>query len=567
MSIDITVKIGGEAGQGIQTVGDLLSLVCQKTGLYVMAINDFESRIRGGHSFMQLRISDHPIRAPHHQVHLLVALDSRTYNLHKTEMADKGIVLMEESAGSDNNRNLLKIPIMELAKQAGGKITANIVAAGACLSLLGAPFGIYEKVLSAHFAKKGEDAVRKNLQAAKLGYESVRGVSFQWAFEWKSESPKGILIDGAKAAALGAVAADCRVTAFYPMSPATNILMHLENFSDHFPLVVEQAEDEIAAINMIVGASFAGVRAMTATSGGGFALMVEALGFAAMSENPIVVVNTQRPGPATGLPTRTAQADLLFSLYASQDEFPRFIFAPSSPTEAFETMIRAFHLSDKYQVPALVLTDQYLTDSMFMVEKPLKAPDKIERFLATDKDLDNPSDYKRYMFTDSGISPKAVPCAGKALVIATGNEHAEYGHGSEAAANRVKMADKRYAKIRDMEKDMNPPKVYHGDSEMLIVAWGSTEGAAIEAVDMLRKEGLNIGCVSFTDIWPLPIDATSNALGNAKRFFVVEGNQTAQLGLLIRQQTGLAHSGAVLKYDGRPFYPIEIADGIRKYVR
>ena len=565
MSIDITIKIGGEAGQGIQTVGDLLSLVCQKTGLYVMAINDFESRIRGGHSFMQLRISDKPILAPYHQVHLLVALDEKTVQLHKSELADGGLILMEgtgQAAGS-----ALQIPITELAMQAGGKITANIVAAGACLSLLGAPFEIYKNVLTDHFAKKGPEAIEKNLKAATLGYEAVKGASFQWVFEWKPESPKGSLIDGAKAVALGALAADCRMAAFYPMSPATGILSHLEMFSDHFPLVVEQAEDEIAAINMIIGASFAGVRAMTATSGGGFCLMVEALGFAAMSENPIVIVNTQRPGPATGLPTRTAQADLLFTIYASQDEFPRFVFAPATPTEAFDVMIRAFHLADKYQVPSLVLSDQYLTDSIFMTEKPLKAPEKIERFIASDADLSNPSDYKRYALTPSGISPRALPCMGKALVIGIGNEHGEYGHGSEAAENRVNMANKRNGKIHAMSKDMNPPKACYGDSETLIVAWGSSQGAVIEAVSMLRKEGMNVGCLNFTDIWPLPVHETTAVLSKAKRFFVVEGNQTAQFASLIRQQTGLTHSGTILKYDGRPFYPIEIADGVKNLVR
>jgi 2-oxoglutarate ferredoxin oxidoreductase subunit alpha len=565
MSIDITIKIGGEAGQGIQTVGDLLSLVCQKTGLYVMAINDFESRIRGGHSFMQLRISDHPIRAPHHQVHLLVALDERTYNLHKNELADGGLVLMEgtgQAAGS-----ALQIPITELAKQAGGKITANIVAAGACLSLLGAPFEIYKNVLTDHFAKKGPEAIEKNLKAATLGYEAVKGASFQWAFEWKPESSKGKLIDGAKATALGALASDCRMAAFYPMSPATNILSHLEMFSDYFPLVVEQAEDEIAAVNMVIGASFAGVRAMTATSGGGFSLMVEALGLAAISENPIVIVNAQRPGPSTGLPTRTAQPDLLFSIYASQDEFPRFIFAPATPTESYEVMMRAFHLAEKYQVPAIILTDQYLTDSIFMTEKPLKAPEKVERFIVADKDLENPSDYKRYALTPSGISPRAIPCMGKALVIGASSEHGEYGHGSEAAANRINMVNKRNGKITAMMTEMNPPKACHGDSETLIVSWGSTEGAAAEAVDMLRKDGMNVGCLNFTDIWPLPIDSTIKALSNAKRFFVVEGNQSAQFATLIRQQTGLTHSGTVLKYDGRPFYPIDIADGVKKLMR
>lgn len=568
MDIDISVKIGGEAGQGIQTVGDLLALVCHRAGLHVMVINEFESRIRGGESFLQMRICKQPVGAPHHQVHLLVALNPRSYELYRDELAEGGLVMLDQKA-SEQKPGQLSLPLVELAKAAGGKITANTVAAGACLSLLGAPLELYQSVLKAHFGKRGETVLEQNLSAAQLGFEAAQETRFPWAFSWEPGEPKGRLLTGAQSLALGALAGDCRFGAFYPMSPATGIMAQLIAYKEQggFPVVVEQAEDEIAAVNMIVGAAFAGVRSMTATSGGGFCLMAEGLGLAAISETPIVIVNSQRPGPATGLPTRTAQADLRFVIHASQDEFPRFVFAPATPNQAYTDMIRALDLSDKYQVPAIVLTDKYFNDTLFMADTPLKAPQTVNRYIATDADLEDPADYKRFAVTPTGVSPRALPCAGKALVGATGNEHREDGHISEAIADRVKMCEKRMAKLPDMLAEMNGPEAIYDGAETLLVGWGSTRGALWEAVETLRGEALDVGGVLFTDIWPFPVKAAINALSRAKRFFMVEGNTTAQLGMLIREQTGLEYAGVVLKYDGRPFYPVHIVEKIRELMR
>jgi 2-oxoglutarate ferredoxin oxidoreductase subunit alpha len=295
--------------------------------------------------------------------------------------------------------------------------------------------------------------------------------------------------------------------------------------------------------------------------------MTEGLGLAGITETPVVIVNAQRPGPATGLATRTAQADLLFVINAAQGEFPRFIFAPGSPAEAFETTVRAFHLAEKYQVPVIILADQFLNDSLFIVEKPFSVPDKIERFIACDDDIKNPSEYKRYAFTPSGISPRALPCAGKAIVMVSGNEHQEDGHTSESIETRINMVNKRNAKLSGMLSEMNPPDTYFPESEILLAGWGSTRGAIREAVDMLRKDGINAGCVNFNDLWPFPADSVKKTLQACKIFYAVEQNSTAQLGRLIKEQTALSYSGAVLKYDGRPFYPFEIADGIKKQVK
>jgi 2-oxoglutarate/2-oxoacid ferredoxin oxidoreductase subunit alpha len=562
MRIDVTVTIGGEAGQGIQTVGDIIARVCHKAGLYLLAINDFESRIRGGHSFMQIRISDQPVLAPHHKIDLLIALNDETCDLHKKEMAETGLVLLdaENDAEKAQEKKVLPIAFSQMAKDAGGKIMTNTVAAGACLALLGAPFSAFEQILKTRFAEK-EKILENNIAAGRSGFDAVKHTNFDKALDWPfDDTSKGKLISGSKALALGALAADCRLAAFYPMSPATGIMIHLAEFMDQLPLLVEQAEDEISAVNMIIGASYAGVRALTATSGGGFSLMTEGLGLAGMTETPIVIINSQRPGPATGLPTRTGQGDLLFVINASQDEFPRFVFAPGSPNQAYETMVRAFHLCEKYQVPAIILTDQYLNDSLWITTREIEVPKEIERFVTTDEDMSSPSDYKRFAVTASGISPRALPCKGRALVCATANEHDEAGHMSEKISDRNNMVEKRQAKTKGMAWEMNGPKAYHGESASLLVGWGSSDGAIREAVDLLRSENVDVGALVFSDIWPFPAKKTEEALSSCKRFITVEQNASSQLGLLIRQQTGLSLHTSLLQYDGRTLTPNWIAE-------
>jgi len=501
----------------------------------------------------------------------LIALNTETCDLHKKELTETGLVLLEGEKDAEKNnskeslsekaheKNVLAIAFSQMAKDAGGKIMTNTVAAGACLALLGAPFSLFEQILKTRFSEK-EKILENNITAGRSGFDAVKDIDFDKAFDWPSDgAPKGRLLSGSKALALGALAADCRLAAFYPMSPATGIMVHLAEFMDELPVLVEQTEDEISAVNMIIGASYAGVRALTATSGGGFSLMTEGLGLAGITETPVVIINSQRPGPATGLPTRTGQGDLLFVIHASQDEFPRFVFAPGSPDQAYDTMIRAFHLSEKYQVPAIILTDQYFNDSLWMTAREMAVPEEIERFVTIDEDMTSPSEYKRFAVTASGISPRALPCKGRALVCATANEHDETGHMSETISDRNTMVEKRQAKTKGMIREMKGPKVYHGGSESLLVGWGSSNGAIKEAVDLLRAENADIGALIFSDLWPFPEEKTADALSLCKHFITVEQNTSSQLGRLIRQQTGRAFDRSICKYDGRPFTPDWIA--------
>lgn len=557
MAIDVTIKIGGEAGQGIQTVGHLLALTCQQAGLYVMGINDFESRIRGGHNSFQIRISDKLVRAPHHRVNILVAMDRNTLQLHRDQVLPEGLIITNDEQTGRSGSTLF-MPIFELAKKAGSLITANTVAAGSTLALLGAPFELFEEVLKKQFKGKSNKITEQNIVAANLGYEAVSEVDFSYSFDWAAADKKGMLIEGSQALALGALAGDCRFASFYPMSPATSIMLHLASWQDRFPLVVEQAEDEIAAVNMIIGASFAGVRSITATSGGGFCLMTEGLGLAGITETPIVIINAQRPGPATGLATRTAQGDLQFVIQAAQDDSPRFVFAPGSPEEAYETTARALSLAEKYQCPAIILVDQFFNDSVYIIDNKLSAPESIERFIADSSSIKEDEEYRRYALTESGISPMALPCKGRALVMTSGNEHSEDGHLSESIDDRNNMVDKRARKQAGMLSEMRAPKAYHHEADTLLAGWGSTSGIIQEAVDLLRADGVDAGCVHFCDLWPFPSKTAHQMLSKAVNLFVVEQNSTGQFAQLLRQETGLTPSGKILKYDGRPFYPSEV---------
>ena len=556
---DITVLVGGEAGQGILTIGELLAETGRRAGFYAACVNDFESRIRGGHSFSAIRISDEPVSAPSPDIHLLVALDETSLNIHLEGLDPGGLALVPEKGAAADPR-ILPVPFEKLAKEAGGRILANSVAAGAALALLGAPPDLLLEELDLRFSSKGQTVADQNRKAARLGRAAAGDTRLSPPILWEKKEAKAPLMTGAKALALGALAADCRFCGFYPMSPATGIVAAFKALEKDMPLVVEQAEDEIGAANMIIGASFAGVRAMTATSGGGFCLMTEALGLAGITETPVVFINAQRPGPSTGLPTRTGQGDLLFCIHASQDEFPRFVFAPGSLNQAYDTMIRAFHLADKYQVPVIVLVDQYFTDSLQMTEGPFTVPETIERFLTEPE-----PGFRRYAAVDGGVSPRALPDSGPGYVMVSSNEHDEQGHMTEVAETRRLMKKKRWAKAGDMEKEMQRPETYFGAAKTLLAGWGSTRGMIFEAVDRMRARGLDVGAVHFTDIWPFPSGSCKKILGGAERFFVVEQNDTAQLGRLIRMQTGLEFSGAILKSDGRPFFPQEVEDQVARH--
>jgi 2-oxoglutarate ferredoxin oxidoreductase subunit alpha len=373
-----------------------------------------------------------------------------------------------------------------------------------------------------------------------------------------------MLLTGSQALALGAMASGLKFYSGYPMSPSTAIMEFVSSRADQYNIVLEQAEDEIAAINMVIGASFAGARAMTATSGGGFCLMAETLSLAGMTETPAVIVVAQRPGPSTGLPTRTEQSDLNFVMHAGHGDFPRAILAPGHPAQAVCLMSKAFNLADKYQSPVIVLSDQHFNDAFFTVDELDLRSLTIDRgHILTDQDLSAPHEYKRYAPGESGISPRILPGFTKAVLYADSDEHSEEGHITEHATVRNQMMRKRMQKLEGLRQEIGPPEIYPaGDAELVLLGWGSTHGVIKDAVDRLNQNGMTAQMMHYSELFPLnPRNIGIAELRKAK-IIAVENNYTGQFADFFSKATGLSVDQRILKYDGRPFTAREIIDQI-----
>lgn len=568
--MDYSIKIGGEAGQGIQTIGETLSRIFARAGYYVFTHQDYESRIRGGHNFYQIRISNNPVTASKSVIDILVALDNESITQHERELKPNGHVLYDSSflRQKFEKSNFLDIPLSELAVTYGGsKIMANTVAVGAVIGMLGMSPEIMYELIKKTFKKKGYDVISANLKTAEAGYKFAKERCLTCSFVISGLETSKMLITGNEAIGAGAIASGLNFYSAYPMTPSTGIFNFIaENVKD-FSIVVEQAEDEIAAINMAIGASFAGVRAMTGTSGGGFALMVEGVSLAAMTETPLVIALAQRPGPATGLPTRTEQADLLYALFAGHGEFPKVIFAPGSPEEAFYLTNKAFDLAEKYQITVIILTDQYLADSQWSYKDfdltSLKYTDYRIR-----EEFQKLKEYKRHTFTETGISPLGIPGRSSHLVVTDSDEHDEEGHIIEDAETRVKMVEKRlFRKMPLIRKEIAPPQLYGIQSpDIVIVCWGSMYGIAKEVVDELSDK-FKIAMLHFSEIYPFPEQQNwINVLKNAKLSIGIEQNATSQFARLVRMETGFSIQNHINRYDGRPFTVEELKEKVYVYL-
>lgn len=564
MAQEINVMVGGEAGQGVQSVGHLLARALARWGYHVFADQDYESRIRGGHNFFRVRAGQTPVGAINESLDILIAFNKQSIDLHRGEMAKGGVIIYDGEKNKDITPDgLVSVPMEKLAMEsAGDRLVENTVALGAALGLIGHDPALLAGLLRESF--QGETG-EKNVKAALAGYEAVQKLPpGTFGKRLKPLAPaKRLVLSGNDAMALGAIAAGCKFMAAYPMTPVTTIMEYLSAKAKEYGLVVIPAEDEIAAINMTVGAAYAGVRAMTATSGGGFCLMVEGLGLAGMTETPVVIIEGQRPGPAIGLPTRTEQGDLEFVLHAAHGEFPRAVLAPSTAEECFWSVVKAFNLAEKYQTPVLIITDHYLASSYATVDPFDLSKVTIDRGLLYTGGRD--AEYKRYAEMDSGVSPRAFPGKTQALVVSDSDEHDEAGHLIEDAATRVLMMQKRLRKQTGMKKEMAAPRLYGPKkADTLLIGWGSTFGALTEAVDIMQREGGSINLLQLSEIWPFPADEVTGHMANARRTYVVENNATGQLARLIRRETGKQADGTILKYDGRPFSPALIVAAVKK---
>lgn len=573
MAIDFAIKIGGEAGQGMQTIGFTLAKVFTRGGLHIFGTQDYMSRIRGGHNFFAVRVKDNLVTAASEQADILIALDKPTIEIHRSEVREGDTIIYdgEQIKMELKGDPFLNVPLQRIAEEKGGnKLFVNTVAVGVALGILDYDLGLLNEVLKEIFGDKGEGVVEANINCAKEGYDfAKRNAKSAKGYGIRSNPRKErMLINGAEAIGMGALAAGCKFMSAYPMTPSTPITTFLAERAKDYDLVVEQAEDEIAAINMALGASFVGVRALTATSGGGFCLMVEGLGLAGVTETPIVIIEAQRPGPSTGLPTRTEQGDLEFVLYASQGEFPRAIFAPGNLEEAFYLTIKAFDLAEKYQIPVFVMTDQYLNDSYVDCGLFDLSRVKIERYLISDDELKSQSEYLRYRITESGVSPRAFPSQAGKAVVADSDEHTEDGHLTEDLDVRIKMHDKRFRKMKLLSQEISPPKIYGpADAKVMFIGWGSTLGPIKEAVEILNSEGLGANLMHISEVWPLAKDTIINTMSKASVTVDVENNATGQLAHIIKAETGKSVDFKILKYDGRPFTPEHIIREFKKNIK
>jgi 2-oxoglutarate ferredoxin oxidoreductase subunit alpha len=574
----LTIRIGGEAGMGLESSGAGFSKALTRGGLYVFGLPDYYSRIRGGHNFYSIRAARRPLYSHAEPVHLVLALDLETVRRHVDAIVPGGGIVYDakEELPDDLRRSgvgFFPVPLTALAEEKGGRdVMRNTLALGVAAGLIGFDPTYVESVIRDNFARKGDAVVDANLRVAQAGVEAAEPFKPDFGFRMGAvpDAPPRMILNGNDAFALGALAGGCRFVAAYPMTPGSPVLHWFAAHAEKYGVAIKHAEDEIAAVNMAIGAAHVGARALVPTSGGGFSLMVEAVGLAGITETPVVIYNAQRPGPATGLPTRTEQADMLFMLHASQGEFPRFILAPGTIEESFRTGWQAFNLAERYQTPALVMSDHYLAVGYRTVEADALNFDEVaidRGALLTEKELDALEEpYLRYRVTESGVSPRALPGHPNAVWVSSSNEHFADGAITEEADMRVAQVNKRGRKLGGMAQEMPTPTLYGPEeAETTFICWGSTYGPLQEAVDRLNADRPGqANLLHFTGLHPFPTEATERALAKAKRTIVIEGNSTGQLQTLLRTRIGRVADGTMLKYDGRSFTPEYIVAKVKE---
>ncbi len=561
---DLSIILCGEAGQGIQTVEQLITIIVKKAGFNVFSTKEYMSRVRGGSNSTQIRISTKPISAYIDRVDILVPLSNNAVKHVQNRITKETLILGEEKNIKTNKTpKLIKVPITQLAKEIGNKIYSNTIAVGFLSSLCRINKTILKDTIQEFFKRKKKELIKNNINAIYKGYELgnnlIKKDKIKLIITPPNKSNDNIILNGSESIGLGAIAGGCNFISSYPMSPSTGILTFISKHSNEFNIIAEQAEDEISAINMVIGAWYAGARGMVTTSGGGYALMTEGVSLAGMIESPVVIHLGQRPAPATGLPTRTEQGDLEHALYSSHGEFPKIIFAPGTLYDGFYLTQKAFNLADKYQIPVYILTDQYFLDSFYNIQKlDLSKIKNKNYFIKTTKD------YKRYKLAKNGISPRGLPGYGDGFVCIDSDEHDEDGRITEDMNTRKKMVEKRLKKYSEIKKEIIPPDLNgEKDNKILVIGWGSTYYIIKEALGNIDNK--EIAHLHFKQVYPLHED-TIKFLKKAEKTIIIENNATSQFSKLIRQQTGYEIKNKILQYNGLPFSVETITKEIQKII-
>lgn len=576
--VDLAIGIGGAAGQGIATPGDILARIFVRRGLHLNAYNAYQSIIRGGHIFLTLRTSDRPVRSQGDKIDILIPLNQDTMDRHLSLMRTGSAVLYNSDKIKPGTAaagvQLCPFSVKELAPNIKGDLVQNTIALAAVLRLVGVEFKILEEILTLQFKRKGEAVIAENVGVARAGYEYANAHFKPFPFVLPDTGKRLAFFEGNQALAMGGAAAGVRFYCAYPMSPSSGVLHWMARHARQLGIMVRQVEDEIGVINMAIGAAHAGCRAMCATSGGGFALMSEALGSAAMMEIPVVCINVQRAGPATGVPTKTEQGDLWQVMGAGQGDYPRIIIAPTNILDCFKTVPQLFNLVDKFQCPGIILSDLLLSEGRSSVDPAeLDFNVAIERGEVIGLNGDIPSvngGYQRYKITESGISPRALPgTPGYVHVVAT-DEHDEDGVLiSDEFTNphkRQAVHEKRMRKMEGILPLLAPPELFGPvEAQVTLVGWGSTEGVIQEAIEKLaEEEGIDANNLQIKWLVPLHAEAILSTLSKSKKVIIVENNYSGQFARYLRSETGIVADGHIRKYDGEPFLPHHVVDGVKK---
>lgn len=572
----VTWTIGGEAGFGIMSAGTILARTFTRSGYHIFAVNDYPSLIRGGHNVVTLRVGSREFFGMNTDLHILVALNAETVQMHKDALSEGALVVYDpndkEWQDTDFTKKVIRVPVplREIVNSLHADVVMrNTVVLGATVALLGASFESLFSVLKDQFGKKGEEVVAQNEKIAKAGYDYVKekfsGVT-DMHLSPGTIKEKQLVVNGSEAVGLGAVRAGLKFAAIYPMTPINAIITFLAEHSKELGIVYKQPEDEIAGINMAIGASVAGVRSMVATSGGGFALMEEGLSLAGMVEAPLVIDLGMRAGPATGMPTYTEQGELLFAVHAGHGEFTRIVLAPGDAKEAYALTIEAFQLADRFQLPVFVLTDKYINESHWCVPASfMSQPVTIDRGkLVLDDTGKAPGEFGRYDASAAdGVSLRSVPGTKNGLFYANSYEHDDHGHVTDASDKRQAMVAKRLRKYQTVSAAATAPIVKEVEgADTLLVTWGTTKGAVMSAADMMNAQGKKVSVATFPWLYPFPSEAALALFSKYTRVIDVEQNSTGQLARLIRSESGYEIKEKLLKSDGRPWVPEEIVKGV-----
>ncbi|WP_071395266.1 2-oxoacid:acceptor oxidoreductase subunit alpha [Bacillus tuaregi] len=563
-------KVGGQQGEGIESTGEIFSIALNRLGYYLYGYRHFSSRIKGGHTNNKIRVSTTEVRTISDDLDILVAFDQETIDVNYKELHDKGIIIADSKINpkkpDDTEASLYAVPFTEIATDLGTSLMKNMVAVGATCAILNLNINVFEDVVQEIFGKKGQQVVAKNMEAIKAGYDYLKNQLTDGSEVMELAEADGqnrLFMIGNDAIALGALAGGCRFMAAYPITPASEIMEYLIKELPPLGGAVIQTEDEIAAVTMAIGGNYGGVRTLTASSGPGLSLKMEAIGLSGITETPLVIVDTQRGGPSTGMPTKQEQSDLMAMIYGTHGEIPKIVMAPSTVQEAFYDTAEAFNLAEEYQCPVIVLSDLQLSLGKQTVE-PLDF-NKVEirrGKLITDgiPEQENKGYFKRYEVTEDGVSPRVIPGVKNGIHHVTGVEHDETGKPSEAALNRNMQMDKRFRKVENIK--FNTP-VYkncpHDDADLLLIGFNSTRGAIEEAVTRLENDGIKVNHAHIRLIHPFPTDEVLPLIKNAKKVAVIENNATGQLANIIKMNVGYAEKiKKVLKYDGNPYKPYEV---------